>query len=185
MSKILTLDELKDLGQMALKNARDQLKEFGTVNPLQILIGRNQELYPVIFPPELFNSGAGKDILFNAIRRVARSKDAQAYISVTDGWTIKRSMAELKREREDEDYRARFHAMMNAPHSVQDVVDAGFGKLAEVIMVSVQTPVYELMINQLYTRNNEKRTIRFGKCVMHDTTQGAHTGRMMIWGDQE
>jgi hypothetical protein len=168
---------LRDLAVHALLIGKRDLVETRRVSPFFVF--RSAEGPPMRFDipnPQIMNDGRAKDVLFGAIREVVQEQNIQAVVFVTDGWFGKSTEKALSIPREEFEAATRHRGF-------QPAVDQGLVTRSEALIVTVQTPLRTMMLNQLYERDEHAGTITFREVTVMETGVDDFTGRQKMYGD--
>jgi len=180
---MMTVEELQKYAKDTLDEVKTQLVADNDFFP-QIYMVKGDTLSLFAFDPDWMNSGLAKSALFGAVKRMAKETQAEAVICVTDGWGIKHSSEQEKRLREDEDYRAEYQRIADE-EGLPEAAAAGFGELWEAIIVTVQSPLYQILMTQNYQRKgkDDKTFSHWGEFKGLNTNIGKLKGRILFFDE--
>jgi hypothetical protein len=183
----LSVEDLKRTANVLLRRSMNALARTGNFDPAIFILGPEGDIASIPFAPGWMNSDRHKERLFGAVRVIARRVRAQAVFMLTDGFAIAYSGEERRRLAEDREYAELYNRMGRSASSISEIVAAGVGHKVESILVTVQSPLYCLLIQQHYERAGADRChIVFGEQIGVDSNEGGHiTGRMAIWDEEE
>ena len=148
-----------------------------TVNPWSSLI-RGESIEHVGFDPGLLRSERRKVALLAWVRRRAIESGADAVVVALDSYCLVPNLV-----------RMRASDPMKLHHLVAEGIDAlvaaGLGEKREALAVIVQTPIYTLLLEQLYERG--EHSLVFGECRRIDSAEQAlePLGRFHIFSGAE
>jgi hypothetical protein len=142
-----------------LRLSKEELAERKTVRPV-ILLARGGSLETVLFDPRLLQSDGGKDGLFAVVRRRALESGADAMLIAVDSYCLIPNMVRM---------RASAPTILRglATEGIDALVSAGLGEKREALAVILQTPIYTLLLEQLYERGDH--SLVFGECRRIDS----------------
>jgi len=121
---------------------KQELADRRTVSPV-ILLARGTRFETVVFDPRLLRSEGSKDRLFALVRRRAIASGADATLIAVDRYCF---IPNMVRMRASDPMRVRRLAM----EGIDALVAAGLGDKREALAVILQTPIYTLLLEQLY-----------------------------------
>jgi hypothetical protein len=178
--------DLNRAGALVLQRIKNTLAKKGNFEPAIKVVLAGDAIVDVPFPAGWLNSDRHKDILFGLVRSFARETSAKGVVIVTDGFAVEYSNEEKRRIAEDREYGARYDEVARSAGSIDEVVAAGFGRKVESILITVQSPLFGILIQQHYERLGADGThIVFLEEMTVDTAVGRLAGRLAIWGDEE
>ena len=127
-----------------------------------ILLARGTGFETVVFDPRLLRSEGSKDRLFALVRRRAIASGADATLIAVDSYCFVPNMVHM---RAGDPIRVRRLAM----EGIDALVAAGFGDKREALAVIVQTPIYTLLLEQLY--EFREQAVVFHECRRIDSRE--------------
>lgn len=153
-----TMEELKDLGQKMLEDARNELLAGDTFNPKIVLgdpvLGSGQLL--IVVGGSLMNSPAAQLKIAERVKSLIDEKGYMHAVMVFDTYALTTSSAE-----EDMVVSILQHAGVR----LEDVAKMGFGRLSQRLMVIVQTVSATITIGSTYKRKENGDPYDFGEAV--------------------
>jgi hypothetical protein len=183
----MTREEVRKIAAGVLQRTKSALAKNGNVDPCVLFATEAGHLETARLPGEAMNSGHAKDLLFGFLAAYARQRnDLAVVILVTDGWTLVFS-EEQKRRLKDPDEKAVYDALArDYTGGLPACAAAGFGELWEALILSVQTPLFAILMKQHYRRAGaDKRHILFAEFEELEDLEGALGGRLFdIWDRQ-
>ena len=135
---------LKSCAEELLRLLKEKLAERRTVNPV-ILLLRGTSIERVMFDPRLLCSDASKGALYSLVRRRAIESGADTMLVGMDSYCLVPNMVSM---RAIDPMKVR----RLAAEVIDALVAAGLGEKREALAVIVQTPIYNLLLEQLYVR---------------------------------
>jgi hypothetical protein len=136
-----------------MRALKQELAERGTVTPAFILL-HDRDCEVLTFSPRLFASAAGKAAVARAFRNRARQTGAQGALMGLDSNCFIPDLAAM-REANPRLVQAA------AGTGIDALIRSGFGKTSENLSVTLQTPAFHLLVQQLYARGDN--SIVFGE----------------------
>lgn len=168
---------LKSCAEELLRCLKQELAARGTVNPV-ILLVRGTSMESVVFDPGLLRSEGTKDALFALVRRRAVENGADAMLVAIDTYCLVPNVVHMCAT---DPIKVRRLATVG----IDALVAAGLGEKREALAVIVQTPIYTLLLEQLYERG--EHSLVFGECRRIDSGEYAlePLGRFHIFREPE
>jgi len=144
-----------------LRLLKEELAERKTVRPVIMLV-RDGSLETVLFDPRLLRSEGSKDGLFAVVRRRAVESGADAMLIAVDSYCLIPNMVRM---------RATDQMILRGlvTEGIDALVAAGLGEKREALAVILQTPIYTLLLEQLYERG--EHSLVFGECRRIDSCE--------------
>src|SRR5664279_3605379 len=127
-----------------MRALKEELAERGTVSPAFILL-HERECEVLTFSPRLFESAEGRAAVARAFRNRALQTEARGSLIGMDSNCFIPDLTAL-REANPRLVQAAAGAGIDA------LVRSGFGRKSEGLSVTLQTPAFHLLVQQLYTR---------------------------------
>jgi hypothetical protein len=144
-----------------MRALKEELAESGTITPAFILLHeRDSEI--LSFSPSLFASAEGRAAVSRAFRNRARQTGANGALMGLDSNCFIPDLAAM-REANPRLVQAAAGAGIDA------LVRSGFGRKSEGISVTLQTPAFHLLVQQLYSRGDN--SIVFGERQTFDSRE--------------
>jgi hypothetical protein len=169
--------DFDEMGALALRMMRHGLETGGAV-PVIVLREADGKMTQLPFPKELaplMNSGAAKDLIFGAVRKVVGRNGVTAVLFATDGWLGIATEAGLALPPEE-------LLRLGRESKFETAVELGFVKRVEAIMITIQTAEWVRHLRQIYEREGE--LIRYvGEPECFDVPQENFAGRQKMFGD--
>ena len=155
---------------------KEELADRGTVSPAFILL-YDKDCEVLTFSQRLFRSAEGKATVARVFRNRARQNGAHGALMGLDSTCFIPDLTAM-REANPRLVRAAAGAGMDA------LVRAGFGKKSDGLSVTLQTPRFHLLVQQLYVRGDH--SIVFGELRTLDSREVAMeaAGLFSIYGGQ-
>ena len=155
---------------------KEELAERGTVAPAFILL-YEKDCEVLTFSPRLFASAEGKAAVARAFRNRARQTGAHGALMGLDSNCFIPDLTAM-REANPRLVQAAAGAGIDA------LIRSGFGKTSEGLSVTLQTPAFHLLVQQLYARGDN--SIVFGELRTLDSREVPMeaTGLFSIYGGQ-
>jgi hypothetical protein len=172
-------DDLKVLAEAALKVARDDLTGKGAVTPMFMVRTPEGTLEIMRFDGKsgnLFNSGAAKDLLFDAMRQIVAEKGITAVVFATEAWIGKATEKGLALGEKEFHRKTRERAFETA-------VSEGLVERREAIVVNVQTAEGVLMVQQFFVRDYTTESITYAERLDAEVGANDFFGRQKMYGD--
>ena len=127
-----------------VRTMKEELAETRTVEPIFILLC-DHGCHFIAFDPVLFNDIAGKEAMSASLRQRAAQEGARGALIGTDSYAFLPDLEAIRRANQNL-VRAATAAGIDA------LIRSGLGRKSEAISVSLQTPTFHLLFQQLYTR---------------------------------
>ncbi len=137
---------LVDCACELMRLLKEEFADRKTVRPAFILL-HDGGCESLVFPPQLFASVEGKAAVAGAFRRRALETGAQGALMGLDSNCFIPDL-DAMREANPRLVRAAAHAGIDA------LIRSGFGKTSEAISVTLQTPAFSVLLQQLYERTD-------------------------------
>jgi hypothetical protein len=155
---------------------KEELAERGTVAPAFILL-YDRDCEVLTFSPLLFASAEGKAAVSRAFRNRARQTGAQGALTGLDSNCFIPDITAMS-EANPRLVQAAAGAGIDA------LIRSGFGKTSEGLSVTLQTPAFHLLVQQLYARGDN--SIVFGELRTLDSREVPMeaAGLFSIYGGQ-
>jgi hypothetical protein len=155
---------------------KEELAERGTVAPAFILL-YDRDCEVLTFSPRLFASAEGKAAVARAFRSRARQTGAHGALMGLDSNCFIPDLTAM-REANPRLVQAAAGAGIDA------LIRSGFGKTSEGLSVTLQTPAFHLLVQQLYARGDH--SIVFGELRTLDSREVPMeaAGLFSIYGGQ-
>ena len=155
---------------------KEELAERGTVAPAFILL-HDRDCEVLTFSPRLFASAEGKAAVARAFRHRARQTGAHGALMGLDSNCFIPDLTAM-REANPRLVQAAAGAGIDA------LIRSGFGKTSEGLSVTLQTPAFHLLVQQLYARGDN--SIVFGELRTLDSREVPMeaAGLFSIYGGQ-
>ena len=150
---------LMECAHELMRVLKDELAERRTVEPAFILL-HESDCEILTFPPHLFTSAEGKAAVARTFRNRAHQTGARGALMGLDSICFIPDFAAMK-EANPRLVRAAADAGIDA------LVRSGFGQKSEGLSVTLQTPSFHLLVQQLYTRG--ENSIAFGALQTFDS----------------
>ena len=144
-----------------MRALKEELAERGTVTPAFILL-HDSDCEVLTFSPRLFESPEGKAAVARAFRNRAHQTGAHGALVGLDSYCFIPDINAL-REANPRLVQAAAGAGIDA------LIRSGFGRKSEGISVTLQTPAFHLLVQQLYTRGDN--SIVFGELQTFDSRE--------------
>lgn len=159
-----------------MRALKEELVERGTVTPAFILL-HERDCEVLTFPPRLFASAEGKAAVARAFRNRARHTGAHCALMGLDSNCFIPDLTAM-REANPRLLQAAAGAGIDA------LIRSGFGKKSEGLSVTLQTPAFHLLVQQLYARGDN--SIVFGELQTFDSREVPMeaAGLFSIYGGQ-
>ncbi len=175
---MITIEGLQRVAKETLETAKTDLVANNRIDPaLHIL--KEDGLMVIAFDPNWLNHGHMKNVLFGFVRQTAKEIQADAVLLLTDGWGLEQTDEQHKRLKEDPEYRAQYDYIANH-QGIPGLASAGYGVLWESIMVTVQSPLYQILLTQHYQCQGDKFS-RWGTFNEVSSETGALQGRLAFF----
>ncbi len=182
-----TPEHLRTLAMNELERLKAELVAKGQFEPSLYMV-KGDTLTVVLFDPNWMNSPQMKTALFEMVRSKAKKGQADAVIFASDIWTLEYTPEQLRQQKEDPEYRATLQNVGD----VRTAAELGYGELWDAIAVTVQSPLFQILISQNYRCKSGKTAGRafshwgefneitterggklIGRMVFFDAPQGA------------
>jgi hypothetical protein len=144
-----------------MRALKEELAESGTVTPAFILL-HESDCEILTFSPRLFESAEGKAAVSRAFRNRARRTGAHGALVGLDSYCFIPDLTAMS-EANPRLVQAASGAGIDA------LVRSGFGRKSEGISVTLQTPAFHLLVQQLYARGDN--SIVFGELQTYDSRE--------------
>jgi Icc-related predicted phosphoesterase len=154
----MTIEELKALAQRVMDTGIEQIRETGSLMQKFILAKRDGGLDYMVIGGDITNSESAKSALSQEIKKRIATGDVQAVIHLSDTWFAKIT---------PENQRIKEKLHMN----VEEAAAFGLCEKAEAVMVTLESPILNLIMQQAYERDGNKVTL-VGSVVTADDTDG-------------
>lgn len=176
----MTAHDLRRLADRMLKSAQECLEQDGGLHPIFALeVPDQQEIQLIEIKGkmlDLMESGAGKDILFGALREWVQLRHATACVIVTEAWVgqstakgVQAGKAEIDRLWNEGGWDA--------------VLAAGVMTKAQVINITAQDENTVFHLTQPFERDEQLQLITFGPLQVAQAPQAQFQGRSKMYGD--
>ncbi len=140
-----THERLRTLAMNELERLKAELVATGQVEPsLYMVKGDALEIF--VFDPDWMNSPQMKTLLFGMVRNKAKEDQADAVIFAFDTWALEYTPEQLRRQKEDPEYREGLRSVQDVPTAAK----LGYGELWDAITVTVQSPLSQILVSQHY-----------------------------------
>ena len=150
---------LAECAHELMRVLKEELADRRTVEPAFILL-HDHDCELLTFSPRLFASAEGKAAVARAFRNRAHKTGARGALMGLDSICFIPDFAAMK-EANPRLVRAAADAGIDA------LVRSGFGQKSEGLSVTLQTPSFHLLVQQLYTRG--ENSIAFGALQTFDS----------------
>jgi len=159
-----------------MRALKDELAESGTVTPAFILL-HERDCEILTFSPSLFASAEGKAAVSRAFRNRASQTGAHGALVGLDSYCFIPDLTAMS-EANPRLVQAAAGAGIDA------LIRSGFGKTSEGLSVTLQTPAFHLLVQQLYARGDN--SIVFGELRTLDSREVPMeaAGLFSIYGGQ-
>jgi hypothetical protein len=143
-----------------MRALKEELAESGTVTPAFILL-HEKDCEILTFSPRLFASAEGRAAVSRAFRNRARQTGAHGVLMGLDSNCFIPDLTAMSE--------ANPRLVQAAAAGIDALVRSGFGRKSEGISVTLQTPVFHLLVQQLYSRGDN--SIVFGELQTFDSRE--------------
>ena len=143
-----------------MRALKEELAESGTVTPAFILL-HERDCEILTFSPGLFASAEGKAAVSRAFRNRARQTGAHGALVGLDSNCFIPDLTAMSE--------ANPRLVQAAAAGIDALVRSGFGRKSEGISVTLQTPAFHLLVQQLYARGDN--SIVFGELQTFDSRE--------------
>jgi hypothetical protein len=167
----MRIDQIKGLAELMLQNALSRIHEAGTFTPMYNLVRRDGGIDVIGIEGKLMNSRAAKAEISGVIRQRAEASELEAVLFISD--TFFGHVTNPDHQRMIETLRL----------DVEQAHALGLCEKHEAILVVIDTPIYQALIQQTYERNADKIVLK----ERRDTSAepGAElSGRMVSYFDK-
>jgi hypothetical protein len=139
---------------------KEELAAARTLEPKFVLL-HDQGCDLIAYDPALFHNAPGKAAIASSLRRRANEINAHGALIGVDSFAFRPDLAAISGANEK-------LVRAAAAAGIDALVRAGFGVKREAIAVSLQTPAFHLLFQQIYTRG-VANSIVFGDLVTVDS----------------
>ena len=157
----MELNALVECANELMRALKEELAESGAVTPAFILL-HERDCEILTFSPRLFASAEGRAAVSRAFHNRARQTGAHGALMGLDSNCFIPDLAAMS-EANPRLVQAAAGAGIDA------LVRSGFGRKSEGISVTLQTPVFHLLVQQLYSRGDN--SIVFGELQTFDARE--------------
>ncbi len=176
----MTVEELQKVARNTLDETKAELATQNDFFP-KIYMVKDDSLSLILFDPDWMNSGRAKSALFGEVRRMAKETRADAVVCITDGWALQHSPEQEQQLKDDKEYFAEYQRI-STDRGLPETAAAGFGELWEAIIVTVQSPLYQILMTQHYQRKPDKKEFsHWGEFKEMNTSIGKLKGRLLFF----
>jgi hypothetical protein len=176
----ITIEEMRTIAQKTLEEAKARLVAENNFDPA-IFLAVDSVIVNIPFPGNAMNSGKAKSMLFGVVKLMAKELNADAVVFLSDGWTLE--FTDEQRARfSDPEYAAAFERISRDEGAVR-CAELGYGELWEVILVTVQSPLLNILVTQLYQRHptgSPPTFARFGRAKSVEDATGAECSMILV-----
>jgi hypothetical protein len=157
-----------------MRALKDELAERGTVTPAFILL-HDSDCEVLTFSPSLFESPEGKAAVARAFRNRAHQTGAHGALVGLDSYCFIPDINAMSEANP---------RLVQAAAGIDALIRSGFGRKSEGLSVTLQTPAFHLLVQQLYTRGDN--SIVFGELRTLDSREVPMeaAGLFSIYGGQ-